>query len=69
MNWKPLDVIQVEPVPLKERSEPVQRVVKEVFMVNRVELAMFDHIQSVSELKDRDAGWFQKARKRRRQNH
>src|SRR6266851_6972583 len=32
-------------------------------MENRVELAMLDHIQGVSEFKDRDAGWLQKARK------
>src|SRR3984893_313045 len=63
VNWKALGVIQVEPVPLEEWSEPVQRVVEEVFMVNGVELAMFDHIQGVSEFKDRDAGWLQKARK------
>src|SRR6516162_3705642 len=30
-------------------------------MVDRVELAMFDQIQSVSEFKNRDTGWFQKA--------
>src|SRR5258708_11839466 len=62
VDWKALGVIQVEPVPLKEWSEPVQRVVEEAFMVNRVELAMFDHIQGVSEFKDRDPGWRQKAR-------
>src|SRR6516164_3384373 len=32
-------------------------------MENRVELAMLDHIHGVSELKDRNAGWLQKARK------
>src|ERR1700730_4340702 len=32
-------------------------------MENRVELAMLDHVQGISEFKDRDAGWLQKARK------
>src|SRR3974377_946998 len=52
VNWKALDVVQVEPVPLKERGEPVQRVVEDVFMENRVELAMLDHVQGIREFKD-----------------
>src|ERR1700730_6658488 len=63
VDWKALGVIQVEPVPPKEWSEPVQRVVEEVFMVDRVELAMLDHIQGVSEFKDCDPCWLQKSRK------
>ena len=63
MNWKPFDVVQVQSMPPEQRREPVQRVVEQVFMVNRIELTMLDHIQSVSEFEDRDAGRLQKARK------
>ncbi len=58
MDWKTLDLIQVKPVSLKEWSESVQCVVKEMFMINRVKLATLDHVRSVSEFKDRHAGWF-----------
>src|SRR5215469_352250 len=61
MDCKPLDLIQVEAVPLEERRESMQRVIEQMFMVDRVELAIFDQIQCVSELKNRDTGWFQKA--------
>src|SRR6516165_7718791 len=44
VNWKALDIIQVEPVSLKEWSEPVQCVIEHMFMQNRVELAMLDHV-------------------------
>src|SRR6516164_1019804 len=40
VNWEALDVIQVDPVSLKERSEAVQYVIEDMFMQNRVELAM-----------------------------
>src|SRR6516165_2736798 len=61
VNGEPLDVIQVETVPFEERSEAVQCVVEEMFMVNGIELAMPDHVQGISEFEDSDAGWLQKA--------
>ena len=63
MNWKALDIIQIKPMLPKERGEPVQRVIEEVFMVNRVEFAMLNQIQRVSKFKNRDAGRLQKPRK------
>jgi len=42
VDWKPLDLIQVEAVPLKEPREPMQGVIEQMFMVDRVELAIFD---------------------------
>ena len=41
----------------------MQRVIEEVFVVNRIEFATVDHIQSVSEFKDRDPGGFQNSPK------
>src|SRR6516165_11370361 len=55
VNWEALDIIQVEPVSLKERSEPMQCVIEDMLMKNRVELAMLDHIQGVSAFKNRNA--------------
>src|SRR5690242_11597631 len=39
--------------------------IKEMFMVNRVKFAIFDHIYGVSEFKDRDTSWLKKARETR----
>src|SRR6516165_1661004 len=55
VNWEALDIIQVEPVSLKKRSEPMQCVIEDMLMKNRVELAMLDHIQGVSAFKNRNA--------------
>ena len=41
----------------------MQRVIEDVFMQNRVELAMLNHIQGISAFKNGDAGWLQKTRK------
>ena len=39
----------------------MQRVEEEMFMINRVELTILDHIHGISKFKDSDASWFQKA--------
>src|SRR5262249_2160413 len=46
-----------------KRGQPMQCVIEKMFVVNRIELAVFDHIESISELENGDAGWLQKARK------
>ena len=63
MDRKPLDIIQVETVPLKKRGQPMKCVIKKMFVVNRIELAVLDHIESISELENGGASWLQKARK------
>src|SRR5262249_2080967 len=47
-------------MPLKQRSEPVHCVVEEMFVVNSIELATFDHIHGIRKFKDRNTGRIQK---------
>ena len=61
MDREPLNVVQVKPMPPEQRREPVQRVIEQVFMVNRIELTTFDHIQGVGKFADRDPGRLQQA--------
>jgi hypothetical protein len=60
MDGKRFYVVQVEAMPIKQGHESVQRMVKEMLVVNGVELAVFDHVQGVSKFKNSDAGRFQK---------
>src|SRR5215469_2883415 len=49
-------------MPFKEWSEPVQCVVEEMFMVNSVEFASFDHINGICKFEDCHAGRLKKTR-------
>src|SRR5438045_2284463 len=55
MNGQPLHMKNLQPVPFEQRFERGQAEIKNMLVVNRVELALLDKIGGVRELKDDSA--------------